>query len=203
MAPSMAPTVLHTHTAPPSAVSRGPVDPRHAWMNLHRNRIFRKRDEKHPRMAWIYCRPRSTSTNSKPRHPDGSRKSVEGGVGPVAGDAASPPPGPGPAAGGCAFGRLRSSASQAKRPHPCKLGRALLVCASCAHGKTGVGRPAQPARGMPRAHGAHAPATGPTPPSTDFRDPSGWRGLLLVDVDLGRHVDPRDAWMDFWAYRRM
>ena len=46
-----------------------------------------------------------------------------------AGDAASPPPGPGPAAGGCAFGRLRSSASQAKRPHPCKLGRRLLVCA--------------------------------------------------------------------------
>jgi hypothetical protein len=53
----------------------------------------------------------------------------DGGVGPVAGDGASPPPGPGPAAGGCAFGRLRSSASQAKRPHPCKLGRALLVCA--------------------------------------------------------------------------
>ncbi|PJL39127.1 hypothetical protein B9Y78_09145 [Stenotrophomonas maltophilia] len=45
------------------------------------------------------------------------------------GGAASPPPGPGPAAGGCAFGRLRSSASQAKRPHPCKLGRRLLVCA--------------------------------------------------------------------------
>ncbi len=63
-----------------------------------------------------------------------------GGVGPVEGDAASPPPGPGPAAGGCAFGRLRSSASQAKRPHPCKLGR--------------------------RIHAAHAPATGPTPPST-------------------------------------
>ena len=29
------------------------------------------------------------------------------------------PSGAGPAAGGCAFGRLRSSASQAKRPHPC------------------------------------------------------------------------------------
>ncbi len=50
-------------------------------------------------------------------------------MGPVAGAAASPPPGPGPAAGGCAFGRLRSSASQANRPHPCKLGRRLLVCA--------------------------------------------------------------------------
>ena len=31
------------------------VDPRHAWMNLHRNRIFRMGIEKHPRMAWIYC----------------------------------------------------------------------------------------------------------------------------------------------------
>ncbi len=46
-----------------------------------------------------------------------------------AGGAASPPPGPGPAAGGWAFGRLRSSASQTKRPHPCKLDRRLLVCA--------------------------------------------------------------------------
>jgi len=82
----------------------------------------------------------------------------DGGGGPVAGDAASPPPGPGPAAGGCAFGRLRSSASQAKRPHPCKLGR--------------------------RIHAAHAPATGPTPPSTDLR-------MLLAGVDLGRPVDPR------------
>ena len=36
---------------------------------------------------------------------------------------------------------------------------AACSCAlSCAHGKTGVGRPAQPARGMPRAHAAHAPA---------------------------------------------
>gem|GEM_PF-815132 len=83
-----------------------------------------------------------------------------GGVGPVAGDAASPPPGPGPAAGGCAFGRLRSSASQAKRPHPCKLGR--------------------------RIHAAHAPSTGPTPPSTNLRDLSALHS-----------VDPRHAWMLF------
>ena len=54
---------------------------------------------------------------------------------------------------------------------PCKLGRAI--------------------------HGAHAPATGPTPPSTDLRDLSEWPGLLLVGVDLGRHVDPRHAWMLF------
>ncbi|MRI43960.1 hypothetical protein D5301_17205 [Stenotrophomonas sp. MH181796] len=84
-----------------------------------------------------------------------------GGVGPVAGAAASPPPGPGPAAGGCAFGRLRSSASQAKRPHPCKLGR--------------------------RIHAAHAPATGPTLPSTVLRDLSecmacSWWVSTLVDT---------------------
>ncbi|OWQ71625.1 hypothetical protein CEE57_10030 [Stenotrophomonas maltophilia] len=73
---------------------------------------------------------------------------------------------------------------------------AACSCAqSCAHGKTGVGRPAQPARGMPRAHAAHAPATGPTPPSTGLRDLLECHGLLLVGVDLGRHVDPRHAWM--------
>ncbi|MGB9100945.1 MAG: hypothetical protein WCC51_09985, partial [Stenotrophomonas indicatrix] len=38
-----------------------------------------------------------------------------------------------------------------------------------------------------RIHAAHAPATGPTPPSTDFRDLSEWLGVLLVGVDLGRH----------------
>jgi hypothetical protein len=41
------------------------------------------------------------------------------------GHAASPAPRPGPAAGGCAFGRMRGSASQAMRPHPCKLVRAI------------------------------------------------------------------------------
>ncbi len=33
---------------------RSAVDPRHAWMNLNRNRIFRTGIEKHPRMAWNY-----------------------------------------------------------------------------------------------------------------------------------------------------
>ncbi|MET3152413.1 UNVERIFIED_ORG: hypothetical protein ABIC77_003672 [Stenotrophomonas geniculata] len=47
-----------------------------------------------------------------------------------------------------------------------------------------------------RIHAAHAPATGPTPPSTNFRELSEWHGLLLVGVDLGRHVDPRHAWMN-------
>ncbi|RTQ92280.1 hypothetical protein EKL94_00010 [Stenotrophomonas maltophilia] len=50
-------------------------------MNLHRNRIFRIEIEKHPRMAWIYCR---------------SQKSVEGGVGPVAGVSAAWMPRPSP-----------------------------------------------------------------------------------------------------------
>ncbi|MBA0292616.1 hypothetical protein D7Y52_07200 [Stenotrophomonas maltophilia] len=70
---------------------------------------------------------------------------------------------------------------------------AACSCAlSCAHGKTGVGRPAQPARGMPRAHGAHAPATGPTPPSTGSCELSGRRSArLLVGVDLGRHAFPK------------
>ncbi|TFZ47594.1 hypothetical protein E5C33_01710 [Stenotrophomonas maltophilia] len=29
------------------------VDPRHAWMNLHRNRISRELNERRPRMPWI------------------------------------------------------------------------------------------------------------------------------------------------------
>ena len=37
---------------------------------------------------------------------------------------------------------------------PVGLAAACSCALSCAHGKTGVGRPAQPARGMPRAHGA-------------------------------------------------
>ncbi|TIK67367.1 hypothetical protein E4416_07755 [Stenotrophomonas maltophilia] len=46
------------------------VDPRHAWMDHHRNRTFRQFIKQHPRMAWIYCR---------------TREIVEGGVGPLAG----------------------------------------------------------------------------------------------------------------------
>ncbi|MGZ0027325.1 hypothetical protein, partial [Stenotrophomonas sp. S4] len=37
----------------------------------------------------------------------------------------------------------------------------------------------------------------PTPPLTICRDLSEWHGVLLVGVDLGRHVDPRHAWMFF------
>ncbi len=48
-----------------------------------------------------------------------------GRAGGAGGDAVNPAPRPGPAAGGCAFGRLRSSASQAKRPHPWGLGRGI------------------------------------------------------------------------------
>ncbi|MBA0421257.1 hypothetical protein D7Y22_09810 [Stenotrophomonas maltophilia] len=88
------------------------------------------------------CTRRSRSNSNSQSNCNSAGFLGDGGVGPVAGDAVNPPPGSGPAAGGCAFGRLRSGASQAKRPHPWRLGRAI--------------------------HGAHAPATGPTPPSTVF-----------------------------------
>ncbi|MBA0304486.1 hypothetical protein D7Y36_16675 [Stenotrophomonas maltophilia] len=55
-----------------------------------------------------------------------------------AGHAVNPPPGSGPAAGGCAFGHLRSSASQAKRPHPWGLDGAI-------HGANGPADPHRPA----------------------------------------------------------
>ncbi len=93
---------------------------------------------------------------------------------------------------------------------------AACSCAlSCAHGKTRVGHPAQPARGMPRAHAADTPHSDTAPPSTVPRrcrwGPTvgrhicqisnefihAWRGStgncgyryvwLLVGVDLGRH----------------
>ncbi len=73
-----------------------------------------------------------------------------GGAGRVgrAGDAASPPPGPGPAAGGWAFGHSRSSASQAKRPHPCKLDGAI-------HGANAPARPTRPASDRFRRAASH------------------------------------------------
>ncbi len=55
----------------------------------------------------------------------------------AAGHAVNPPPGSGPAAGGCAFGHLRSSASQAKRPHPWGLDGAI-------HGANGPALPHRP-----------------------------------------------------------
>ncbi|HIE5971897.1 TPA: hypothetical protein ACXN3R_003902, partial [Stenotrophomonas maltophilia] len=44
----------HSDTAPPLTDFRDLMDPRHAWMNLHRVRTFRQLIEEHPRMAWIY-----------------------------------------------------------------------------------------------------------------------------------------------------
>jgi len=55
----------------------------------------------------------------------------------LAGHAVTPPPGSGPAAGGWAFGRLRSSASHAKRPHPWGLDGAI-------HGANGPASPHRP-----------------------------------------------------------
>ncbi|SNT80951.1 hypothetical protein SAMN02744786_0690 [Stenotrophomonas sp. CC120222-04] len=55
----------------------------------------------------------------------------------LAGHAVNPAPRSGPAAGGCAFGRLRSSASQAKRPHPWGLDGAI-------HGANGPASPHRP-----------------------------------------------------------
>ncbi|CAQ46769.1 putative penicillin binding protein [Stenotrophomonas maltophilia K279a] len=54
-----------------------------------------------------------------------------------AGHAVNPAPRSGPAAGGCAFGRLRSSASQTKRPHPWGLDGAI-------HGANGPAQPHRP-----------------------------------------------------------
>ena len=64
----------------------------------------------------------------------------------LAGHAVNPQTGP--AAGGWAFGRLRSSASQAKRPHPWGLDGAI-------HGANGPANPTRPAPDSFRARPAH------------------------------------------------
>ncbi|PJL05787.1 hypothetical protein B9Y85_08315 [Stenotrophomonas maltophilia] len=83
------------------------VDPRHAWMDLHRNRIFRQLNEEHPRIAWIYR----------------SRRSVEGGVGPVAGVSAAWMPRPSPQ--GRVYGVPRH------RTHPAIPRNARCCCCCC------------------------------------------------------------------------
>ncbi len=80
------------------------------------------------------------------------------------GHAASPAPRPGPAAGGCAFGRMRGSASQAMRPHPCKLRR--------------------------RIHAAQGPAT-PPPPTPDSW--SGGPGAVKGGGERARAAEQRSA----------
>ncbi|GEM_PF-1707307 len=60
-----------------------------------------------------------------------------------------------------ALSKTRQSPSMVLAPCSCAL--------SCAHGKTGVGHPAQPARGMPRAHGANGLGEGHPPPLDSFR----------------------------------
>ncbi len=83
---------------------------------------------------------------------------------------------------------------------------AACSCAlSCAHGKTGVGPPAQLARGMPRAHAAHAPSTGPTPPSTDSREvptvafcraePCSAQIFPISKYSISMKFHPRMAWI--------
>ncbi|HHB9431121.1 TPA: hypothetical protein ACOEOA_000129, partial [Stenotrophomonas maltophilia] len=57
----------------PVAGGRWAVDPRHMWINLHGNRIFRELIEQQPSKARLY------------RNAGRSQESVEGGVGPVAG----------------------------------------------------------------------------------------------------------------------
>ena len=66
--------------------------------------------------------------------------------------------------------RKRSALTHGGSVAPCS-------CAlSCAHGKTGVGHRAQPARGLPRAHAAGTPAP-PTHPAFDsFLSPSHTTG---------------------------
>ncbi|MBA0302823.1 hypothetical protein D7Y36_08140 [Stenotrophomonas maltophilia] len=76
----------------------------------------------------LLCRPRSTPTNSNAeRRPDRSRKSVEGGVGPVAGVSAAWMPRPSPH--GRVYGVSRN------RTHPAiPQGTSFCCCCCCCSG---------------------------------------------------------------------
>ncbi|KAG1469809.1 hypothetical protein G6F57_012038 [Rhizopus arrhizus] len=95
---------------------RSAVDPRHAWMNLHRNRIFRELNEIHPRLAWIHV---STKVDTYLQQPEICRR--WGGVG-VRGvsrmDAAAKPPGMG--------SRRPRTPPPPRQPAECQLLRLLL-----------------------------------------------------------------------------
>ena len=83
-----------------------------------------------------------------------------------AGHAVNPAPRSGPAAGGCAFSRMRGNASQAMRLHPWRLVGALLVCAVL-HKRQDRGWASCPTRP------AHAPDPWrPTVPKTPTPPPS-------------------------------
>ena len=79
--------------------------------------------------------------------------------------------------------------------HPCSSMAPCSCALSCARGKSGVGRPAQPARGMPRAHGPTVPPPhpGPTRPLSTASDSKALvlsggrvRSLFLRKRDLTR-----------------
>ncbi len=107
----------------------------------------------------------------------------DGGVGPVVGTLQVPLRGPAQP-----LAAVRSGACEAVLRKQSALTHVSSVAAcscalSCAHGKTGVGRPAQPARGMPRAHAAHAPSTGP--PRLRQFPAAGSRSTPCVDETSG------------------
>ncbi len=116
MAPSMAPTVLPAHTAPPPTDAGGGgqvsilvdrVDRRRAWVLFESNSKYSIPMKIHPRMAWSHC---------------GSRKSVEGGVGPVVGVSAAWMPRPSPH--GWVYGVSRN------RTHPA-ISQEIRFCFGC------------------------------------------------------------------------
>ena len=133
MAPSMAPTVLPTHTAPPLTDFRNLVDPRHAWMNLHRNRIVDNSSKSIHAWRGSTCRPRSTPTKSKSCHPDRLRRSVEGGVGPVAGVSAAWMPRPSPHGRVHGVPRNRTHPAIPQEPRCCRC-RCICGCFGCCFG---------------------------------------------------------------------
>ena len=88
--------------------------------------------------------------------------------------------------GGWAWGQRRT-----RRKHVHVSSMAPCSCAlPCAHGKTGVGRPAQPARGMPGAHGANGSALPPCPSASSI---ACARARRKLPREAGRAAQDREA----------
>ena len=96
--------------------------------------------------------------------------------------------------GSLGVGRARWVCGGRRESIPGGLAAACSCALSCAHGKTGVGPPAQPARGMPRAHAADTPAN-PSRPATDsFRARPPRKRKRRSEADRFA-LHPRMAWI--------
>ncbi len=95
-------------------------------------------------------------------------------------------------AGFLVIGRVGRRVGGRRKPVLGGLAAACSCALSCAHGKTGVGHRAQPARGMPRAHAGDTPAP-PTHPALDRSLRLTHHGKSQARAKAGRFAHKAEA----------